>query len=455
MLDQSFSAKHFRRIVDLENRRGNYLEGRYFPGVKRVTDRIQRCASRKRELAKRHGWSSDSIKPVKRARKRYEKIKEDRLWAELEEISNAINASSFKLSLTQAGTVKGKPVFSSTDDAASFFALKQLQRNFFKVYGVKQSDRDTIINQLKGVLDNSFPKFVLRTDISQFYESIPQQTIINKVDTDGLLIPLSRKILRQVLSQYTELSSSGGIPRGVGVSAYLAELFMRDIDVKLSSLGSVNYRVCYYARFVDDIVMVLVPRLPSTTSDYRDQVRNELLSEIDACLGGGGNGLQRNIEKTQFGSLLTKADSYEFSYLGYKFELLSGVVHIGLSEKRIEKYRKRIDAAIAAYKNRRNNSEKYCRALLAKRIRFLTNNTRLKNAKNNILVGSYFSNKCLSHTKDFAQLDLYLDTAIKQNISKLEAQRRIKKYSFVEGHAERRFSPFSISDLREIQYIWE
>ena len=41
MLDQSFSADNFRKIFDLENRRGNYLEGKYFPKLKRLRQKVQ------------------------------------------------------------------------------------------------------------------------------------------------------------------------------------------------------------------------------------------------------------------------------------------------------------------------------------------------------------------------------------------------------------------------------
>jgi len=36
MLDQCFTAESFRKIVDLQNRRGIYLEARFFPQVDAV-----------------------------------------------------------------------------------------------------------------------------------------------------------------------------------------------------------------------------------------------------------------------------------------------------------------------------------------------------------------------------------------------------------------------------------
>lgn len=33
MLDQSFSIENFRKILDIENRKGNYLEGEFFTDI--------------------------------------------------------------------------------------------------------------------------------------------------------------------------------------------------------------------------------------------------------------------------------------------------------------------------------------------------------------------------------------------------------------------------------------
>ena len=52
MLDQSFSIKNFQDIFDIENRKGNYLEGKFFPEVEKVTNEIQKCRKRYRQYVK-------------------------------------------------------------------------------------------------------------------------------------------------------------------------------------------------------------------------------------------------------------------------------------------------------------------------------------------------------------------------------------------------------------------
>ena len=43
MLNQSFSAENFRKIIDFENRKGVFLEGKYFTNLKTITDDIKGC----------------------------------------------------------------------------------------------------------------------------------------------------------------------------------------------------------------------------------------------------------------------------------------------------------------------------------------------------------------------------------------------------------------------------
>ena len=50
MLDQSFSFANFRKIFDIENRKGNYLEGEFLPEVKTLSNEIKSCNSALRTL---------------------------------------------------------------------------------------------------------------------------------------------------------------------------------------------------------------------------------------------------------------------------------------------------------------------------------------------------------------------------------------------------------------------
>jgi len=123
------------------------------------------------------------------------------------------------------------------------------------LYKVKQSSRYDVLCQLKSILQSSFPKYVIRTDIRDFYESISNEKLLNKIDRDALLTLPSRNVTRQILRDYRDLShSSAGVPRGIGISAYLSELYIRQFDDAVKAHDDLTF----FARYVDDIVLVFV-----------------------------------------------------------------------------------------------------------------------------------------------------------------------------------------------------
>jgi AMMECR1 domain-containing protein len=87
-------------------------------------------------------------------------------------------------------------------------------------------------------------------------------------------------------------------------------------------------------------------------------------------------------------------------------------------------------------------------------MRFLTGNTRLKNNKNNVLVGIYHSNSQLTETDDLISLDDYLRNKIGA-LPITQLRERLKKYSFESGFEERRFSPFKTYELQKIMKAWK
>jgi paraquat-inducible protein B len=65
-LDQSFSSNNLRKIFDYENRKGNYLEGRFFSEegefssqIEEITRKLKKCSSDFKELKKNKDSLSD------------------------------------------------------------------------------------------------------------------------------------------------------------------------------------------------------------------------------------------------------------------------------------------------------------------------------------------------------------------------------------------------------------
>lgn len=440
MLDQSFSAENFRRILDLENRKGVYLEGRFFSNLNEITEQIKQCT--KDIMTKRKNKATeDKLNELYKKRNELKTQKEEKLNLELEKVSEKVLASDFNIDMEQKTILGKKPIYITKDTPEHFFTLKQVQANVSRLFGIKQSNRIEIVNQVKNLLNDEFPKYVLRTDIDDFYENIPQEKLLNKINGDNLLNPFSRNILRQILHKYKELSESDrGIPRGIGVSAYFAELYMRDIDKEIMAMDNVTY----YARYVDDIIIIFIPSSTSKDVDYLEELKMIIEKKY----------LKLNDKKTDTFNLLNTKQSCSFEYLGYKFFFGNGDVKTRLSDKKTEKYKRRINLAFNHYLNFSRVNEKEARNILVKRIRFLTGNTRLRNNKENIMVGIYYSNSQLTEKNDFKELDKFLRTKIDKKIALPQLRERLKRYNFKDSFETRRFSPFKVHEFQEIMKIW-
>lgn len=444
ILDQSFSADNFRKILDWENRKGVYLEGRFFPNLKRITEKIKQCNEDIRGKKKSRSENEGELKELNEKKERLQQDKEEQLANELQEVSKKVDVRSFKIELKRIDILNSKPIYTVDKNSPEhYFAMKQIQRNVSKLFDVKQANRSAIVSQVKVLLGDKFPKYVLRTDIKNFYESIPHKRILQKINENNLLTPFSRKILRRILDEYKVKSGSDkGLPRGIGVSAYLAELYMRDADKEIKALNGVTY----YARYVDDIIIIFTPTPNDRDRDYIKDIKEIVEEKYHLTL---------NEDKTTPFDLRNEKKLCKLDYLGYKMSFGAAETKTRLAQKKIDKYKKRMDSAFLAYINLSKVNEKKARKLLVKRIRFLTGNTRLTNNKKNVFIGIYYSNSQLTEHTDLIGMDKYLRNKINSQISLPQVQTRLQKYSFQEGYAKKRFSPFNTRELSEIIEVWK
>ncbi|WP_338422451.1 antiviral reverse transcriptase Drt3a [Acetobacter fallax] len=222
------------------------------------------------------------------------------------------------MNLSQKTGPKGKPVFCIDAEPETFFVIKQLQRNIHRIYGVKQANRHDLVCQLRDMLDSKFPFELVRTDISSFYEGIDRKRLVEKLERDQLLSPTSKKYIKQVLDSYGLISGTPtGVPRGVGISAYMAELYLRPVDKAIRAIPG----LVLYCRFVDDIMAVFArPSAGKNLGSFK-----ELIITIF-----GDNGLTHNATKTSEFTL-ANTDPKKFEYLGYRFHLKPGQCEISPS----------------------------------------------------------------------------------------------------------------------------
>ncbi|MBS1571777.1 MAG: hypothetical protein JST62_05200 [Bacteroidetes bacterium] len=454
MLDQSFSIENFRKILDIENRKGNYLEGDFFSDIADISKKIKETNGEIRILKQKGLDKETFIEERSRINDKKDELseqKEQKLTEKLTTISSNVTASDFKLTIVQDTTITDKPVYKTEYSLENILTLKQLQYNFRKLYKVKQSSRYSIISQLKNLLDDGFPKIILKTDIKEFYENIPHEKLLKKINDDNLLTHLSMRFIQQILSEFKDKSgATKGVPRGIGISPYLTELYMRDIDAKIKQLPN----LMYYARYVDDIILIFMPQINSTTRDYKKEVKEVLAKE--------GLIMNESVDKTKLIDISNKHTNqqYDFEYLGYKF--ISGYAsnkHIPLtltiSSRKKKRYEDRLKKAFELYAKQSKLNEKQARKLFVKRIKFLTSNTRLVNNKRNVITGIYYTNSLISTTDDFKDLDLCFDGFISSFALPAKLAIRIRNSnSFVSGFNPTNISKFNAIELNKMMNHW-
>ena len=442
MLDQSFSGENFRKILDYENRNGNYLEGIYFKEVAKIADSVK-CLT---AFLRKAPLPPDKYLKVSEKIKSLKKQKDDKLSEELEKLGDKVNSKQFVFQLTPLSGRLSKPIYTLGNSAEIYFAAKQLQVNLRKAYVIKQSNHVQILSQLKNILSGGYPKTVLRTDIQSFYESIPHETLLAKLKKDSLLSVASKRFVSQIIWDYKRLTGLDiGVPRGVGISAYLAELYMRDVDRNVREIAELTY----YARYVDDIIAVFTPAKVTDKCNYKAKVMRIITNHR----------LASNTTKTKCFRLGPKSTrKCSFNYLGYTIAINGSKVELGLSANKIWKYSRKVTVTFAAYRRDAYINERRARRLLIKRLRFFTSNARLLNSKKHILIGVYFSNTFLTVLDGLDTLDTQLKREISLCGPRIKASL-MSKYSaeligFRSGFEHKRFVTPDTAEMIRIHEIW-
>jgi len=315
-------------------------------------------------------------------------------------------------------------------------------------------------------LDDKFPKLIIRTDIKKFYESIPHKELLKKIEQNNLLNFQSKKLIRDILKKYWNILINDGtkntsdervgIPRGIGVSALLSELYMRNIDRKIKSLNNVSY----YSRYVDDILIIITPSFKKENTPS-----TQYIEEIKKIVCEYGLEINEDKDKTSFIDLRDDTSTIRDSctYLGYRFNFEKNKLQICMSSKKFKRYISKIEVSFLEYANdilKYKGKETEIRRKLIQRIKFLTTNTKLSNRKGNVLIGIYFSNQFLS--MPFKNLRV-LDKKLKREIYSLESAvgtspkliNALKSFSFINGFNDRIISEFHPESFEKIIKIWK
>ncbi len=441
MLNQSFNYNNIREIYESERRKGFDLDKSFFPNTHEINKKLQKLRNEKTESYTKLKQYQDELNN-----------REETIQKEIYDLCSDKNIENHKIEIIKSSCPKGKEIYTlSNNDSVAYFYMKLIQNNIRKCYKVVQSDRFKITSQLKLILNDKVPKSILRLDIKKFYENINHDRILKFINSNPILNASTRKTISSILKQYKIFSSKeNGIPRGLGISAYLAELYMRNFDKELKN----KENVIYYARYVDDIVIVFSGEIDEkpVIQDVKD-----MLHSIDLEIHDNGN---------KFFFANSREIGKNFDYLGYKFEITQDGIRLDISTERVNKIKKRLELALIEYNKKRKKHtvyrdnkiiqrlfDKQHEDLFIRRIKFLTSNTKLYNSKQRTAVGIFFSNRLITTDVSLKQCDLFLSKILKKASNRVV--RKIKGYTFEEGFKSKKFINFTTQELEEITKVWK
>jgi hypothetical protein len=378
----------------------------------------------------------------------------------MEKLSEALDKSyeeiaddTFEFSLKQVSE------YYLTEDLPNKLILRKLNDNIKRIYKDEQANRRIIISQVKTLLSETCPFWVIKSDIKSFYESIDRERLISKFHDDSILSYQSMYLMKKVFANPI-LTGKSGVPRGMNISATMSELYMRKFDRWVRSYDSVYY----YARFVDDII-IFSNSLPDSL---------KLISSLNPQLKDLAEGLTINYNKTELfdGKTIENLDiengkklikNHKLDYLGYSFKVENGrsknrKLIVSIAEKKVTKIKTRVVKAFLDFSKNKNFG------LLEKRVQFLTGNYSIRKSEegNSLRAGIYYNYLQVTDNLVFSELNQLLRKSIfsktpnfggKIGLSPIQKDR-LSKYCFLAGFEKKTYYEFTYPQMQEVIKCW-
>lgn len=324
------------------------------------------------------------------------------------------------------------------------------------------TDRNASIEGILQGLTDGTPMYVLRRDIKDFYESIDVTNFRDRLLFDPLVTPRVRAYLKHFFEQHCPLGSTG-LPRGIGLSALLAELHMQEFDKAVRNIDGV-YR---YYRFADDIFI------------FSDTPADLVAPLLTASLP---RGMAFNTEKS-IDESLTSAGTKTLEYLGYQFEVspprkdgAGRSVSVTMAPRKISRLKSRVIVTVKSFQRHGGFS------LLYDRLRFLTSNYEVRRngqrsiaSSTHVRSGIYYNYRycgmytvnrfgMIEHTewdgRELRALDGFLNSLLSGKSSKIRPSIDIKQraalsvLSFYHGYRGRILARLGPHRIAEIKSVW-
>jgi hypothetical protein len=414
------------------------------------------------------------------------------------QLEHAIADGTFRFSGIYSSSAIGKRIL-STSDVRDALVLRKMNDNIRRSYGIKQPQRKEAIQLLKRALAEWTPKSIAAIDLKSCFETITPSLVLRKLRCDGRVSNQTISLLEMFFKQSQAFGANKygrGLPRGILISSTLAELYLKELDERVSALPGVYV----YIRYVDDIVTLATMDkevLLREIEGFTESLGLRLNASKTVIKTGGCQCAFECCHKTKcpcretcncpVKDPKTKAlpfnkDCYDdIDYLGYKLIYPTGAgleknfhTFTLISDRKSKKLRKRIAESVAAFRINRDIS------LFRDRLGYLTRNVvvdrTLKGSKLLSGVAFTYDEYCeVVSTTDakpkkikvpsrfdwykFSSLDGFLQIKLKilfqQKLISAIDLARLRRNTFNGGHQRRHRISLDPSRITKIRKCWD
>lgn len=256
----------------------------------------------------------------------------------------AANSSTPAFGPIHATTSNGRKCL-SVKDYSQTLILRILAKFLSRRFRIETNNRDRMVRGVIEALSDSTPIYLVRRDVSSFYETIPTAGLIKHLTHNTFIPTLLRRHLDCFFNTFCP-TGNNGIPRGICISPLLAELEMESFDKAVKTLPGV-YR---YFRYSDDIL--IFSHMP--TGEIESKIADLLPPTMSF-----NNKKSRSIALNCNNKKNQKSATIE--YLGYSYTVsdLCGEkepreIKVSISPRKITKLKTRVFRCFKAYEKDKN-----------------------------------------------------------------------------------------------------
>ncbi|MEH7502930.1 reverse transcriptase domain-containing protein [Neobacillus drentensis] len=318
--------------------------------------------------------------------------------------------------------------------------LEFLNKRLIEKFKVKFPNRDDITYSIIQKLSEQLDYYVIRLDIKNFFNTIPQNRLLQKLKDSSLLSSEEYHLVKECLKLIPS-----GVPQGISISNTLADIFLEGFDYQVKRI---HPSISLYSRYVDDILILI-------NGDMSSKEINKLQDKINNIFKFYG--LNKNEIKEKQTSFSKKSTTDQFDYLGYSYSSKDNKLYLSVSSDKYRKIIKKIDFCYRDYQINQNFN------LLEERLNFLTSKiimTRIKDKKCFFSFGISESYKRINE-EEWEKLNKYLKAKLLSNrkmgyFSRKEFRSLFIKIFVRKGNKVKFIKMYSYSKndyIQKIRYI--